>query len=370
MTIDFFGLIQLFAIGIGLFLIISILIRPTESRMAAYFLAGILFLLTINIFHDWSLSSGYALEVPHMVGLGPIHYYLIGPLIFAYIVSLIAPQRWGNWLLIIHFIPAMLYQFNRLPIYMQGVEGKLAVLNRYYSSSSETIPEISIQVFLQGSIPDFHWLAYIFASIWVIHLSKSKFKEKSRLVKLIRLLVVYMVLHLSLLVIMRFNLTSIENSVFITLRATIESLLMYGISFLSFNYSMKLDNSNLTPLAELSMEDQSLLNRIYQVVETDEHYKNNELSLKILANQLDINVQDISRVLNQCVGTGFKEYINTLRIKIACQKLDDGSYLTTSKTLERLGYDVGFNSKSTFYRAFKNQLGINPKQYLESRKNI
>jgi AraC-like DNA-binding protein len=389
MQLDIVDLIQLFSIGIGLFLIVGILLKPSTSRRSAWLLASIILILCTNIFHDWSLSSRYILKVPHVLGLGPIHYYLIGPLLYCYIISQIKPtvllnvqpklstskfslsfvnqlmiNLQGKWLWV-HFIPSVVFQINRYPIYFRTAEQKSAVLENYYLSEFVPSTPDNLLHFFANSLQDIHWLVYMIATIVFILRAKRNYIEIKPLTNLLILLILYTFIHISFQLLSSFNTFELSSNNVLKVRASIESILMYTIGFWSFTVNLNLDRNILKPIVQLSATEQQLITEIKQYIEKDYAYRNSKLSVEIVANDLHSTASKVSRVINQSLGIGFKDYINEHRINEACSRLNDGSYMTESQTLERLGYDVGFNSKSTFYRAFNKQLGLNPKQYLK-----
>ncbi|WP_421948621.1 helix-turn-helix domain-containing protein [Phaeodactylibacter xiamenensis] len=90
-------------------------------------------------------------------------------------------------------------------------------------------------------------------------------------------------------------------------------------------------------------------------------YKNPTLTLSELAKQLNTNETYISQAINQYAYKNFNTFINQFRIEEA-QKLMIES--RGEVVLDQLIENCGFNSKSTFYRLFKQQTGLTPSQYL------
>lgn len=88
-------------------------------------------------------------------------------------------------------------------------------------------------------------------------------------------------------------------------------------------------------------------------------YKNPNLSLKDLSEEINLSSHQLSQFLNNNLGKNFTSYINEFRINNACEIITSNDKLT----LEFVGYDVGFNSKSTFFAAFKKHTGTTPLNY-------
>jgi AraC-like DNA-binding protein len=95
-------------------------------------------------------------------------------------------------------------------------------------------------------------------------------------------------------------------------------------------------------------------------------YLNPELSLQMLANQLDIPPHYLSQVINEQLGQNFFDFINSHRIEEVKARLLDPQY--THLTILAIAFDSGFNSKSAFNSAFKNQTGLTPSQFRTQHK--
>lgn len=91
-------------------------------------------------------------------------------------------------------------------------------------------------------------------------------------------------------------------------------------------------------------------------------YLDFELTLQKLALQVDIPEKELSILINQQIGKHFFDFINEYRINDAKVLLKDQPQLTVLEIL----YHVGFNSKSSFYTAFKKETGLTPSEYRKS----
>lgn len=93
-------------------------------------------------------------------------------------------------------------------------------------------------------------------------------------------------------------------------------------------------------------------------------FKDNELSLAKLAEASGLNVHLASKAINECSGGNFYDWVNLYRVEQAKSLL-----LESDTQISRICYDVGFNSKSTFYSAFKKVTGLTPGNYRKSNQN-
>jgi len=111
------------------------------------------------------------------------------------------------------------------------------------------------------------------------------------------------------------------------------------------------------------LEDNShfiqIFNSLSNEISANKWYRQPRLTLNQLSSLSGFQVRDISRAINLSTGQNFNDYINTLRI------IDIGhSIITrTDENILDLALEVGFNSKSSFNKTFKNHFGITPKAY-------
>jgi len=80
------------------------------------------------------------------------------------------------------------------------------------------------------------------------------------------------------------------------------------------------------------------------------------------ASALKTNKNLISKVINQGFDMNFNDLINAQRVDAMILKIHEGEL--DSKTLLAIALECGFNSKSTFNRAFKKKTSLTPKNFI------
>jgi len=124
------------------------------------------------------------------------------------------------------------------------------------------------------------------------------------------------------------------------------------------------ENQDLVRYANKKItEEQAMIlkDRLQKILFEEELYKNPDLKLNDLAKKINISGHQLSQLLNDNLGKSFAAYINEFRINEACELIINDMGIK----LEAIGYEVGFNSKSTFYTAFKKYKQTTPMQYRE-----
>ncbi len=113
--------------------------------------------------------------------------------------------------------------------------------------------------------------------------------------------------------------------------------------------------------------DEVLIERItkgLQEVKEKELYLNSNITLTKVAKELHISSHILSQFINNNLGKSFSLYVNELRIEKAKELLVSNK----EYSIESIGYESGFNSKSTFYTTFKKVTGQTPADFQKSMK--
>ncbi|MGB3553832.1 MAG: helix-turn-helix transcriptional regulator [Jannaschia sp.] len=95
--------------------------------------------------------------------------------------------------------------------------------------------------------------------------------------------------------------------------------------------------------------------KIESAMSKDLLYRDPNLSLWDLAKHISVTSNYVSQTLNMTLRSNFFDYVNRWRIQDAVKQLHD-----TEETILMIAYDVGFNSRSSFYNAFKREMGTTP----------
>lgn len=118
--------------------------------------------------------------------------------------------------------------------------------------------------------------------------------------------------------------------------------------------------------AVYSQEEADILTKkLIEYVVEEEPFLVPNLSLRMLAERIEIHPNKLSWLLNEKIGKNFNVFVNHYRIeyfkKIALDP--DNSHIS----LIGLAYESGFNSKTVFNTYFKKEMGITPKEFLKSK---
>jgi AraC-like DNA-binding protein len=97
---------------------------------------------------------------------------------------------------------------------------------------------------------------------------------------------------------------------------------------------------------------------VHQIMQEQEAFKNPNLSLPILAAELDIPPYQLTQYLNDIEKKNFNDFVNMYRVEAVKKAFTDPENAHLS--LLGIAFDAGFNSKATFNRAVKKATGLTP----------
>ncbi|MPR36973.1 helix-turn-helix domain-containing protein [Cytophagaceae bacterium SJW1-29] len=133
-------------------------------------------------------------------------------------------------------------------------------------------------------------------------------------------------------------------------------------------YPLQNDTSKTRKASTSTMDEETttaFLDRLHNFIEQQSPYLNPSLSLRSLAELIEIHPNQLSWLLNEKVGKNFNEFINQLRVEYFKKLVVDPA--NSHISLIGLAYESGFNSKTVFNTAFKKTMGMTPKEYLKSQ---
>ena len=87
-------------------------------------------------------------------------------------------------------------------------------------------------------------------------------------------------------------------------------------------------------------------------------YLNTDLTIHDLARSLTISARKISQSINTLNAQNFSEWVNNFRVQEAIQYLENNS--ENNLSIEGIGQESGFKSRSAMYSAFKKITGKSP----------
>ena len=107
-----------------------------------------------------------------------------------------------------------------------------------------------------------------------------------------------------------------------------------------------------------------LKERIHTFIETKQQYRNVHLTIQDVADHLNINRTYLSAFINKEYNCDFRKLLNAYRMEAAKRLLLDIDF-----DIKNIAYAVGYSSRTTFYKAFKENVSdeLMPAEWREAR---
>ncbi|MCR6661783.1 MAG: helix-turn-helix domain-containing protein [Luteimonas sp.] len=102
-----------------------------------------------------------------------------------------------------------------------------------------------------------------------------------------------------------------------------------------------------------------VVGRLRSLFEGEQIHRSEALSLSVVAEMLGISAHQLSELVNSEFGIGFSRYVRQYRVETARRMLVE----EPRASVLSVGMASGFSSQSSFYVAFKEQLGEVPGEY-------
>ena len=101
--------------------------------------------------------------------------------------------------------------------------------------------------------------------------------------------------------------------------------------------------------------------KIDDYIISQQRFLDASVSMEVLSEELEMSTSHFSKVINTISENNFSDYINSYRVNQAKQLLSDKEF--ENYTIVAIGLECGFNSKSTFYAAFKKFTSQTPTEF-------
>lgn len=359
-----------FFIAVIGFYILMVLVLNTkiqlESRIlvSSFVFIHSLFMLNLSI-----NISNYVFEYPHTYLMSTWSSLLYGPLLYLYFKR-IAKKSSLKALDYVHLLPSLILTvFLIFEVYNFSGQDKInLMLSRLrYGLNPGDSEKLIMIVFLKA----FSLGAYGFLVFRILKKridAKIDSKTKRWLGNIYNIHISYVVTYIiyGLSIIWISNSGPLYHAPIITMAVMVIYIgyaanVQPGVFSGQYEYTNKLFPKYLkSGLTEsLSEELKYELDRLFS---EDKLYRDNTINLDIVAQKLNTSRHNTSQIINEHFKMGFHEYVNKHRIEEAKELLSQNENLN----IIDVAYEVGYNNKVTFNKAFKKETHLTPSQYLRS----
>lgn len=358
MNLNLLSLITVMGATQGLLLSFILFQRYKAGKRSNIYLTVLIALLSLEMMNGFLEYTGMIYRTPHLLAITDPFNLLYGPLFLFYIFQLTRPRFQLKARDAIHLLPCLIYLLRIYPIYFLSTDEKLKHLQFFYEDTELTNPwgtNFIIMLVMGGYLfYGFFCFLKFYRNYFIGFSSKEKKQWKLTLLVITGITAIYGIY--AFRVIFAFGgISMIENLAL--------AFLFYALAYLVLREGENLFHIQIRvePSEKTISTDQQLLEKLEQLMQEQKPYLDPKLSLSLLALPLGVSPQVLSRVINQHHKQNFFNYINRWRVKEAKSLLLDIEQ--KQYTLEKIGMDAGFQSKSSFYTAFKKFTSLTPNAF-------
>jgi len=357
-------------------------------------------------------------HVPHLFRTGSIAGLLATPLIYLILIKSLKNDKW-NRSDYLHFIPALLYIIDFTPFFILSTERKLQAMECLSASGNSGTLGFNEAWIFNGLFwiickvlqPLLYSLVCFTTLVRIVRENGDFFKkENNRLIVLLYWLSAYLFIN-AIPVAISFaglagsngwEITSIiifSSTLITCLYLLFNPEVLYGLKGIWINAGENHDpaildgfllqhaqtglNENQTSALEmpsptagaditsnnirktyLSERQVEIMDKALSAYMNDtQSFLQQGFSLPQLSKETGFQLQHVSAFLNQHLGESFNDYTNKFRVNYLISLFEQDSNIINQFTLESLGKQAGFGSRSTLINAFKKITGQTPSAY-------
>lgn len=350
---SFINVIHIIIIFQGTLLTLYIFLSNKEKTKTNFLLATIIGVLTIQVLSLFLAAR--KIETHFFQSINSMYSYAYGPLLFLYNRSVTRAQFKFQLKDFFHFIPSLiillniLFNYNDLFLFSIYVGYPIHIVIYLFFCFLEvrTYKKVIMDNYSMLEWLNLGWLQWTFAIFSLIVLVD----------------VIQFIFFLS-----NFSFLKLEALVFMLILAAINILYFKG--FMPTRDLAGIHKEDIELSSSISLkkkrhsdlnENSDIIKKINSHIAEFESFKNPNLTIALLAEELGINKRTLSELINDYYHVNFSSFINSYRINHAKQRLTNQK--NRNETILEILYDVGFNSKSSFNTSFKKNTGLTPSEF-------
>lgn len=359
---------------------ILLLVAKVGKRQANVFLALFLMALGLDALDAliyWSPS------IKHVYFSGHIHIfywlkfsvYLAAPTLYFYVKSLLYADFVFTRKQLVHFIPLACFPFVIAALYVSlGAKGRELGITQYGLLYDN--PVYQVHLWIRNAL----YVGYGAACLMLLKRYKEELKQRYSNIEKIDMfwltllvggfLMIWVWVFISYLITLFSssmwlgNVIGISGNVFNAI--FVNALVVYSMAHVTIGYAHTAaepeEKAEQVEQKEAEAIDPGIMDKLNQLMLERELFLDPDLTLEQLADITGISTRKISTAINRTGKQNFFDYINHYRVKKASEILTSSN---DKLSMLDVMADAGFNSKSTFYRAFKKITNMTPTEYQE-----
>lgn len=350
----------------GLLCALFFVFTKKGTRYANYFMLAMVISITLIVLQNFMIFYGAYVDFPKLIFLFYPLNGLVPPLFFMYVTYMLAPNRKMKFYDLLHLVIFLIMAYGHIRFFNLPDDIKISIVNYlYYERTKVNVAELPLIIFYKLIA-----LGYGVACFYLILKKIKELKQWTSNTHIQYLnkfkLINYMFIAYILLFIIIYcyplwiEITVGRYEVYIHI---LNSVLIVAISIITMQQPDRLVFLLIkaTKPQIKNKEDFLMFENLSEVMQTQKPYLNPDLKIHDLAKLINAPSHLLSEYINKKLNINFFEFINQYRVnefkvRVHCQEYE-------KFTLFAIALDVGFNSKASFNRIFKQQTQMTPSQY-------
>ena len=364
------SVIHLFVAIIGFYIVLLITLNKQIQPISRVLIGSFIFIHSFFILHISINAANYFFAYPHSYLMSTWGTFMYGPLLYFYIKRTSLKYTFKP-IDLLHLIPTgFLLVYLISDVYTMSAQSKIVLmLSRMQNGLG---PQDSDRLVVLVILKIISLTVYGFFIGQAYNRGKKREQLNSKSLKwqknlyIIHILYVLTYTAYGLVVINGYSngwLYDISTAsmaimvLYVGYSANIQPDVFNGVySYNSNKLFPKYEKSGLTPSLSLELKES-----LVHLFAEDKIYKENTINLDMVAEKLNTTRHNASQVINEHFNVSFHEFVNIYRITEAKRLLVDDH--TKKLNIINVAYEVGYNNKVTFNKAFKKDTNLTPTQY-------
>ncbi|MFY0598568.1 MAG: AraC family transcriptional regulator [Cyclobacteriaceae bacterium] len=361
----------------GFAMVVNLFFVKKGSRIANSFLLILILCITLIVFQNFIILSGYYIKFPYLIfSFYPLNA-LIGPLFLFYVLYLISPNRKFKAYDLLHLGLFCYTLYNHIDFLALEPQYKIGTAEYFFYQDQIFVKSQVFQLALRKAI----LIGYAAVSLYLIltkirdlkHWSADTNQQYLERFKLIGIaFFLYSMSGLSGP--LYFLWTEIKINRYEVYHHLISSAVIMALAIVAMHQPERLmfllqkGYRNVEPDTPEKEEPSrgQVVEKVKTIMSEKRPYLDPNLKIYELARLTDSPPHVLSSQINQELNMNFYEFVNQYRVDEFKKRIVSEDY--AHLTLLAIAYDVGFNSKASLNRVFKKQVGLTPSQYLNELK--
>ena len=339
------------------------------------------------------VTTGFLIQVPFLYrSFAPVNY-LIPPLAYFYVRSVLKNESSFKAIELFHLIPFILMAINYLPFYSLPLEDKKKIVLLVTANTNDNLIQVGyLPEYIQIIRPlqclvylIFQWKILLdFKKQPIVSIFDNHYQKVMRWLTIFNWVITAIVISFLLYVVMYSIgidnegwLVEVLKSVSDILVAIslfilssyflIDPNVLFGLPFVNPKSKVKSHSNSEAKIINTTIKQDfdTDAKLILEYFDQKKPFLRPDLNISSLSVELDIPTRELSFILNHYFKEKFTDFVNSYRIQSVLDEINKGKLMT--QTQISIAVEAGFSGKQSFYNAFRKSYHCTPTEFLKKQ---